>query len=227
MSTAHRRFKDEVYENLARIGKAVSAPKRLELLDLLAQAPRTVEDLAGQAAMSIANTSQHLQVLRAARLVESQKLGLHVEYRLADAGVSSFFVTLRGLGQSRLEELEDVRRTYLESRGAMEPVTSDALLARVRSGEVTLLDVRPAEEHRAGHIPGAISMPVEELEARLRELPSDRTVVAYCRGPFCVMAVDAVKVLRKGGFDAHHLELGVADWQARGGRVARAKEARP
>lgn len=220
MTTPHRRFKDDIYEQLARLGKAVSAPKRLELLDLLGQAPRTVEALAEQASLSMANASQHLQVLRAARLVEAEKKGLHVEYRLAGDEVSRFFLALRGLAESRLAEMGQVTRTYFEERGAMEPVHGDELLRRVKNGEVTVLDVRPVEEYRAGHIPGALSVPVTDLKARLRDLPKDREVVAYCRGPYCVMAVEAVEMLRKKGFRAHRMEQGVADWRARGFRVA-------
>lgn len=219
MTTPHRRFKDSLYEQFARIGKAVSAPKRLELLDLLAQSPRTVEALAEQASLSIANASQHLQVLRAARLVETEKKGLHVEYRLAGHEVSAFYLALRGLAESRLADVEHVTRAYFEERGALEAVESEELLRRVKRGEVTVLDVRPAEEYRAGHIPRALSIPVGELEARLDELPTDREIVAYCRGPYCVMAVEAVALLRKNGFTAHRMEHGVAEFRARGLRV--------
>jgi rhodanese-related sulfurtransferase len=218
--TNHRRFKDAIYEQFARVGKAVSAPKRLELLDLLCQGPRTVEALAEQAALTVANASQHLQVLRAARLVEAEKKGLYVEYRLADDEVCRFFFALRGLAEARLAEVERVTREYFEARGAMEAIEGDELLRRVKAGEVTVLDVRPAEEYRAGHIPGALSIPVGELKARLRELPKDRDVVAYCRGPYCVMAVEAVELLRKRGFSAHRMEQGVVEWRARGWRVA-------
>lgn len=217
--TANRRFKDAIYEQFARLGKAVSAPRRLELLELLCQGPRTVEALAEQAAISVANASQHLQILRAARLVDAEKKGLYVEYRLADDQVCQFFMTLRGLAESRLAEVDQVTRQYLEARGSMEAVEGDELLRRVKEGEVTVLDVRPPEEYRAGHIPGAISIPVGELEARLKELPKNREVVAYCRGPYCVMAVEAVEVLRKKGFNAHRMEQGVVDWRARGWRV--------
>lgn len=219
MSTPARAFKDAIYEQLARIGKAASAPKRLELLDLLCQGPRTVEALAEQAGISVANTSQHLQVLRAARLVDAQKKGLYVEYRLADDDVGRFFVALRGLAESRLAEVEQVTRAYFDERGAMEAVPGAELLRRARGGEVTVLDVRPREEYRAGHFPGALSIPIDELRSRLKELPEDRDVVAYCRGPYCVMAVDAVALLRKKGFRAHRLEYGVADFRARGLRI--------
>jgi rhodanese-related sulfurtransferase len=222
--TTHRRFKDTIYEQFARLGKAVSAPKRLELLDLLCQGPRTVEALAAQAAISVANASQHLQVLRAARLVDAEKKGLYVEYRLADDEVCRFFIALRGLAETRLAEVDQVTREYLEARGAMEAVEGDELLRRVKKGEVTVLDVRPPEEYRAGHIPGAISIPVGELKARLKDLPKNREVVAYCRGPYCVMAMEAVELLRKKGFKAHRMEQGVVDWRARGWRVERERE---
>src|SRR5262245_17420107 len=224
MMTHHRRFKDAIYEQFARLGKAISAPRRLELLDLLCQGPRTVEALAEQAAISVANASQHLQVLRAARLVDAEKKGLYVEYRLADDEVSRFFFALRGLGQSRLAEVDLVTREYFERRGAMEAVQGDELLRRVRVGEVTVLDVRPAEEYRAGHIPGALSIPIQELKARLKELSKDREVVAYCRGPYCVMAIEAVELLRVKGFKAHRIEQGVVEWRARGWRVEREGE---
>lgn len=211
-----RRFKDSIYEQLARIGKAAASPMRLELLDLLAQGPRTVEVLANQAGQSIANVSQHLQVLRGARLVESQKDGLYVTYRLADEGVCSFLLSLRRLAESRLVEIEHVMRTFLEERDEVEPVDREALIKRIRRGEVTLLDVRPAGEFQAGHIPGAISVPTEDLKRRLASLPKAREVVAYCRGPYCVYAIDAVKALRARGFKATRLDEGVLEWRARG-----------
>ena len=219
MPESTRQFKNGVYEQVARVSKALAAPKRLELLDLLCQGPRTVESLAEQAAISVANASRHLQVLRSARLVDAEKRGLYVEYRLADDEVCRFFVSLRALATSRLAEIDRVTRAFMERRGALEEVHGEELLRRARSGEVTILDVRPVEEYQAGHIPGAISMPVADLKARWADLPKDRDVVAYCRGPYCVMAVDAVNLLRKKGFRAHRLEQGVADWRARGWRV--------
>lgn len=219
MSKAHRLFKDTIYEQFARIGKALAAPKRLELLDLLCQGPRTVESLAEQAALTVANASQHLQVLRAARLVETERRGVYIEYRLADDQVCLVLHAMRGLAESRLAEIRQTAQAYFESRGAMEPVGGEELLRRVRGGEVTVLDVRPTEEYQAGHIPGAISIPQPELKRRLAELPRDREVVAYCRGPYCVMAVEAVELLRKKGFRAHRMEQGVTDWRARGWRI--------
>jgi rhodanese-related sulfurtransferase len=219
MKRDDRRFKDATYEQFARIGKAVSAPRRLELLDLLSQGPRTVEVLAGQSGISVANASQHLQVLRRVRLVEAEKHGLYVEYRLADERVGKFFHALRALAEARLAEIEGVTRAFLEKRGVPESVDEAELVRRVRAGAVTLLDVRPIEEYRAGHLPGALSVPLPELRRRISELPSDREIVAYCRGPYCVMAIEAVELLRDRGFRAHRLEHGVLDWRARGWRV--------
>ena len=211
-----RRFKAAVYEQFARVGKAVANPARLELLDLLCQGPRTVELLAGEAGLRIANASQHLKVLRAARLVEAEKQGLFVSYRLADQAVCDFFRSLRRLAESRLAEVGEITRSFLEGREGMEPVDRRALLARVRNGEVTVLDVRPAEEYTAGHIPGALSVPFKELERRLTELPRDREIVAYCRGPYCVLAVGAVELLKAHGFNAVRLSDSVQDMRAQG-----------
>jgi len=218
--TSPREFKDSIYGEFARIGKAVSSPRRLELLDLLCQGPRTVEVLAQQAGQSLANTSHHLQVLRAARLVEAAKEGVHVTYRLADEDVCVFYQGLRQLAEAHLAEIESVTRDFLDDRGVIEPVDSGDLLERVRRGAVTVLDVRPPEEYRAGHIPGALSVPLEQLERTLEELPRDREVVAYCRGPYCVLAVEAVEILRAHGFRALRLEDGIPDWRARGFDVA-------
>ena len=187
-------LKKAVYEQLARIGKAVASPPRLELLDLLCQGPRTVEALAHEAGLSVANTSQHLQVLHSARLVQARKKGLFVTYSLADQQVSDFYRALRTLAESRLAEIDTIIRQFNNGRESMEPVDKEALLDRVRRAEVIVLDVRPLEEYRAGHIPGAISVPLKELEAQLSMLPRDREIVAYCRGPYCVLAVEAVKL---------------------------------
>src|SRR6266446_4495732 len=215
----HRQFKDSIYRELSRLGKAVSAPKRLELLELLCQSPRTVEALAEQCSISVANASQHLQILRAARLVESEKSGLYVTYHIVDEPVGRFFHSLRRLAETRLAEIEQITRQYVEERGVMEAITSDELIRRVRSGDVIVLDVRPPEEYRAGHSPGALSIPLAELKKRYRDLPKRREIVAYCRGPYCVMAVEAVDLLRKKGFRAHRMEEGVLDWKARGLRI--------
>jgi rhodanese-related sulfurtransferase/DNA-binding transcriptional ArsR family regulator len=212
-------LKTAIYEQIARLGQATASPNRLELLDLLSQGPRTVEALAHQTGHSVATTSHHLQVLRRARLVEAEKAGLYVTYRLADPRVGEFFLELRRLAESRLAEVQHVTRQYLEERGALEAVDNDELVRRVRDGEVTLIDVRPREEYVAGHIPGAISVPLADLPKRIGELRKRRDVVAYCRGPYCVMALDAVDLLRRKGFRAHRMEQGVPDWRAQGWRV--------
>jgi rhodanese-related sulfurtransferase len=220
MKNPDRLFKDAIYEQFARIGQAVSSPKRLELLDLLCQGERTVEVLATETGMSVANTSQHLHVLRAARLVEAEKEGVFVTYRLADQAVCEFFRAMRVLAESRLADVEQIKRQFLEGREGMEAVDRNALLKRVQEGEVTVLDVRPMEEYLAGHIPGAISVQLKELERRLCELPRDKDIVAYCRGPYCVLAIQAVEMLREKGFRAVRLEDGVQDWRAMGLPVA-------
>jgi rhodanese-related sulfurtransferase len=221
MPTKTRResLKTAIYEQIARIGQATASPSRLELLDLLSQGARTVEAIANQTGQSVATTSHHLQVLRRARLVEAQKAGLYVTYRLADPQVGEFFLSLRSLAESRLAEVQHVTRQYLEQRGALEPVDNDELARRVRAGEVTLIDVRPREEYVAAHIPGAVSLPLADLGKRLGELQKRRDVVAYCRGPYCVMALDAVDLLRRKGFRAHRMEHGVPEWRAQGWRV--------
>ncbi|MCC6145102.1 MAG: ArsR family transcriptional regulator [Candidatus Hydrogenedentes bacterium] len=215
-----RQFKSAIFEHLARVGKALASPKRLELLDILVQGPRTVEVVAREAGLTVANASQHLRALRAARLVESEKRGLYVTYRVADAEVTAFFRAMRTLAENRLVDIERVTREFLSARSGMERVDRDELLRRVRAGSVTVLDVRPPEEFRAGHIPGAISVPLAELKRRMREFSRSSEIVAYCRGPYCVLAVKAVELLRKQGFRAVRLEDGVADLRARGFSIA-------
>jgi len=220
MPSLARRFKDAIYEQLARISKALASPRRLELLDLLSQSPRTVESLARETGQTLANTSQHLQILRQARLAAAQKRGLYVTYRLPDEQVAGFYRSLRVLAESRVGEIEQITRDFLGARGLLEPVDQEALVERVARGEVTVIDVRPGEEYRAGHIAGAISFPLTQLEGRMTELPKRREIVAYCRGPYCVLAVEAVMQLRAGGFRAVRLEAGIGDWRARGLPVA-------
>ena len=216
MASASRQFKDAIYGQLARIAKSLGSGPRLEMLDILCQGPRTVETLAGQVGQSVANTSPHLQVLRRARLVETEKQGVYVTYRLADEEVCVFYLALRRLAESRLLEIEQVTREFLQERHAMQPVDREELVQRVRNGDVTVLDVRPTEEFRAGHIPGALSVPLDELDRRMAELPRDREVVAYCRGPYCVLAVEAVERLLRRGFRAVRFEEGIPEWRARG-----------
>jgi rhodanese-related sulfurtransferase/DNA-binding transcriptional ArsR family regulator len=212
--------KDQLYQHLARIGHALGSAPRLALLDLLTQGPRTVEALAQEAGLTLANASQHLKVLRQARLVEADKRGVFVTYRVAEDAVADFLGALRRLGEHRLAEIQQIARAFVEKRGSLEAVDKARLIERVRAGEVTLLDVRPAEEYRAAHIAGAVSVPLKELESRLASLPKDREVVAYCRGPYCVLAPEAVARLRSRGFRAVALGEGVAEWRALGLPVA-------
>jgi rhodanese-related sulfurtransferase/DNA-binding transcriptional ArsR family regulator len=214
--TPGRRFKNAIYEQFARVGKALASPHRIELLELLAQGPRTVEALSRMADMSLANTSAHLQVLRNAGLLESTKEGLFVTYRLADAKVGELLLSLRSVAETRLAEVSKTTREFLAENALLEPVDEAALRRKVKNGEVTLLDVRPPEEFEAAHIPGALSVPLPELAKRISELPRRREVVAYCRGPYCVLSVEAVKLLRRKGFKAVRLEEGVLDWAALG-----------
>jgi rhodanese-related sulfurtransferase/DNA-binding transcriptional ArsR family regulator len=205
-----------LYQQLARIGHALGSGPRLALLDLLTQGPRTVEALAREAGLTLANASQHLKVLRHARLVEAEKRGVFVTYRVADGGVADFLGALRRLGEQRLVEVQQIARTFVEKRGSLEAVDRHRLLERVRSGEVTLLDVRPAEEYRAAHIAGAVSIPLRDLENQLAKLSRKREIVAYCRGPYCVLAPEAVTVLRSRGYRAVVLGDGVTEWRAQG-----------
>src|SRR5919199_5085091 len=195
-NTEHREFKDLIFEQFARSGKALSHPKRLEILDLLAQGERTVEQIARETAMPVANASQHLQVLKAARMIDARREGLYSCYRLADEDVFRTWQAVRALGESRLAEVDRVVETYLKDRDALEAIDSTALMERLSDGSTVVLDVRPEEEYWAGHIPGALSVPVDALEAALQSLPKDKEIVAYCRGPYCVFSDEAVAVMR-------------------------------
>jgi rhodanese-related sulfurtransferase/predicted transcriptional regulator len=209
-----RAEKDAVFEAIAVMGKALASPRRLELLDLLAQAPRTVDELAHAAGQSMANTSQHLQSLRAAGLVTRARQGTSVRYALAGDQALRLWLALRETSATQLAEVKRAAREYLG--GDVDSIGRDELLARLRSGDVVLVDVRPREEFASGHIEGARSMPIEELEHRLAELPADREVVAYCRGPFCAYAHDAVRRLRAAGRSARRLEEGWPEWRLAG-----------
>lgn len=210
-----RSFKDSLYEQFARIGHALSTPKRLEILDLLGQGERSVEVLANEANLSVPNASQHLKVLRSARLVDSRRDGAHVYYRLADAAVWGLWTALRDLGELRLTEIGELLRAVADEEG-VELVDRPTLWRMVQEGEVTVLDVRPPAEYDAGHIPGAVSIPLDELERRLSEVPHEQLVVAYCRGPYCVLAVQAVELLSNQGFMARRLEDGFPEWREEG-----------
>jgi len=213
---AHRHFKDRLYGQFARIGKALSSPHRLEILELLAQGERTVDSLATEIGLSLANASQHLQALRQAALVESRKDGLHVSYRLADPAVIELCTALRIVAEHRLADLERLVREHFGDRSDAEPVQMDELLKRARSANVVILDTRPATEYAAGHIVGAISVPVDDLQQRLRQLPKRKEYVAYCRGPYCVYADRAVEILRSNGRRARRLLEGFPEWRAAG-----------
>lgn len=216
--------KSELLGQFARIGKIVSSPARLRLLDLLAQGEKSVELLAQQAGLSVTNASNHLKELRSAALVATRKEGTYVYYSLASPSVHEFLRSLQDLATSQLAEVRVIVDDYFRRPEALEPVGADELVQRLRSDDVVLLDVRPEDEFESGHIPGAISMPVEELERRLSELPSDREIIAYCRGPYCVFAIEAVGILLAAGFHARRLEQGVPDWRAQGLVVSRGDE---
>jgi rhodanese-related sulfurtransferase/DNA-binding transcriptional ArsR family regulator len=208
--------KRRLFEEFARIGSALSSAGRLELLEILAQGERTVEVLAGETAMSVANASHHLNALREARLVETRKEGLYVHYRLAGDDVDELLRLIRRVGERHLAEVGDVVKRYFTSRDDLEPVGRDELLKRAQAGTALVLDVRPRDEFRAGHIPGALSVPIEELEAQLAKLPRRLEVVAYCRGPYCLLAFRAVELLRAHGRKARRLEGGLPEWRAAG-----------
>lgn len=213
MSTSPKR---DVFANLARVGTALSSPTRIEFLELLAQAERSVEQLATLTGATVANTSQHLQKLRQAGLIIGRKEGLYVFYRLAGDEVVEMLSAMSRVGEAYVAEVERIVRLYFTSKDELEPVPAKELLQRARRGLVTVLDVRPPEEFAAGHVPGAINIPIHELEKRIKELPRRREVVAYCRGPYCLMSYDAVSVLRKKGLKARRLEAGMPEWRAAG-----------
>ena len=210
----------DLHEQFARIGKALGSARRVELLDLLCQGERSVEALARASSMTVTNTSQHLHVLRAARLVDARKEGTKVIYRVAGDDVCRFFLALRELAGARLAEVEQIVRRYVEGAGELEPVTQAELLQRVKRDDVVVLDVRPQDEFAAGHIPGAVSVPLDELEQRLDSLPRDTEIVAYCRGPYCLLAPRAVELLHERGFRARRLEDGLPEWRLAGLPVA-------
>jgi len=214
MSTEN--FKQDVHVQLARVGKALSNGNRLELLDFVAQGPRSVDELAGMTRLSIANASKHLQELRRAGLVRARKEGLRVFYELAGPDVVGLIAALGHVAETRLTEMEQLVRTYITARDELEPIPAAELLKRSKQGLVTVLDVRPAKEFAAGHLPGAINVAVEDLGKHLGKLPKGREVIAYCRGPYCLLSVDAVTMLRTKGYKARRLEDGFPEWKASG-----------
>ena len=213
------RLNTSFFSQFARIGKALSSPVRLEMIYLLLQGERSVERLAAEIGISMANASQHLKQLKAARLVEARKDGHHVHYRASSPAVADLLGALQRLGESQLLEIQDLVRRFITGRDGLEPVSMKELLRRVARDEVTVLDVRPEEEYEAGHLPRAISIPVDQLLDRLKELPAGKSVIAYCRGPYCLLSVSAVEVLRDNGFKAFRLEEGYPEWTVRNLRL--------
>ncbi len=211
-----REVKDALYEQFARLGKAAGSPKRLEILDLLRQGERSVDGIAAATDLGLTTASAHLQLLRQARLVATRKEGTRVFYRITDETVSHFMNALQELARARLTEVEQTVRTYFTARDALDPIARDELLRRMDSGDVMVLDVRPVEEFAAGHIRGAVSIPLEELSARLDELPVDLEIVAYCRGPYCVLAPQSIELLQASGRRARRLYDGFPEWQLAG-----------
>jgi rhodanese-related sulfurtransferase/DNA-binding transcriptional ArsR family regulator len=214
--SGHREFKDALYAQFARIGHALASPKRIELLDLLGQGEKSVETLAAAIATPIKNTSAHLRVLRQAQLVETRRDGTYVYYRLADDDVFRLLRSLETLGHDRLADIQRAVESHLDRHDELGPVTFKELRQLMRDDDVIVLDVRPTDEYEAGHLPGALSLPVAELKRRLRELPKSREIIAYCRGRYCVYSVDAVRLLRKNGYRARRTHEGLPDWKAAG-----------
>jgi len=211
-----REAKDALYAQFSRLARALGNPKRIELLELLAQAERSVEELATASVMDFANTSAQLQVLSRARLVEGRRQGRKVVYRLADDSVSRFLTALRVLARDRLAEVEQVARDYFEARDHLVPLRSEELMRRLEDPQTLVVDVRPRKEFAAGHIPGALSIPLSELGGRIAELPRSSEIVAYCRGPYCVLAPQAIEMLRQAGIRARRLEEGLPEWRLAG-----------
>lgn len=214
MSSGH--FKQDLFTQFARIGKAMSNGNRLELLEFIAQGERSVEQLAKVAGLTVANASQHLQQLRQAGLVTCRKEGLKVYYRISDDDVLALFGALRQVAERHLAEVNQLVQTYLTTKDSLEPLARNELLERVRDGLVTVLDVRPPEEFEAGHVPGAINIPLAQLEDHLEELDQEHEVIAYCRGPHCILAFEAVARLRERGFAARRLQDGFPEWKLAG-----------
>jgi rhodanese-related sulfurtransferase/DNA-binding transcriptional ArsR family regulator len=215
-SMSNKTVKGDLFEQFARIGKALANAKRLQILEFLAQSARNVETLAQLTGLSVASTSQHLQQLRQAGLVSASKEGLYVFYRLASDSIVRLLAALYAVGQEHLAEVDKLVRLYFDSKDSLEPVPAKELMRRVKKGLATVLDVRPPEEYAAGHIPDAINMPVSEIKKRLKEIPKDQEIVAYCRGPYCLMAFEAVVELRKRGRNARRLVDGFPEWKSAG-----------
>lgn len=209
-----RELKDELYKEFTRIGKCLSSPKRLEILDVLTQGPKSVEAISKITSMSIANVSQHLQTLHHAKLVDYKKRGNFVIYEIADPAVLHFLDSLYGLSEKQLIEVQHIKNEFLGQLSDIEEVSFEELMSRMEAGEVTLIDVRPQDEYEAAHIPGAISIPIEELAEQLHVFSEKAKVVAYCRGPHCLMSIKAIEMLKSKGIDAARLSKRVQDWEA-------------
>lgn len=206
--------KKKLFEQFARVAKSLVSPNRLELLETLAQGEKSVDSLAQATSMSVANTSHHLQVLRDSGLAESHKEGLRVIYRLSDDQIPTLMGCISRIAEKHLAEVERIVREHFDTRDALTPVGRDELLARVKQGETMVIDVRPATEYQAGHIPGAVNIPVDELHQHLDTLPHAQEIVAYCRGPYCMLAFEAVARMREAGYQARRLEDGFPEWKA-------------
>ncbi len=213
-NTHTRTFKNAVYDHLATVGKALSSSTRLEILEVLAQAPRTVDSIAAEVDQSVANTSQHLQKLKKARLVTGRRDGLYVIYSLSGEDVVELLDKLNRVADEHIKELEELATEFFGERDGLEAVDHHTLLERIKDGTAVLIDVRPEEEYDAGHLPGALSIPVDELEAHIESLPTDRTIVAYCRGPYCAWSAEAVNQLRARGYDARRADVSAPFWKA-------------
>ncbi|MFQ5583397.1 MAG: ArsR/SmtB family transcription factor [Calditrichia bacterium] len=209
-------FKDLVFEQFAGKAQAFAAPQRLEIIDVLAQGERDVDSLCKQVAVTVANTSRHLQVLKRARLVEPRREGVHIFYRLADDDVVKCWLTLQELAEKRSSEIREIARIFFEERDSLESITKEELQKRSQNNEVVILDVRPFREYQKGHISGAVSIPLSELKTRLNELPADKEIIAYCRGPYCVMSAEAMTILNQSGYQAVRLKEGLPEWQIAG-----------
>ena len=208
-----REFKDAVFQQFASIAHAFASPKRLEIIDVLNQCERDVETLAKEVKMTVANTSRHLQILKNTRLVESRKDGVRVIYRIADPLIYDCWVNLQSLAEKRLSELKEITRVFFSERDCMDTISKDELLKRIKSDDVIVLDVRPTEEYKEGHIRDAVSIPLPELQSMLKKIPKNREIVAYCRGPYCVLAVEAIKFLHDAGYKAIRLDEGYPEWK--------------
>lgn len=211
-----REFKDLIFEQFANIATAFASPKRLEIIDNLLQGEKDVATLSKQISASIANTSRHLQILKNSRLVNNRREGVRIYYRIADDRVFNCWKGLQLLAESRVAEIREVLKNFLEERKAMKTISKNELWSRVQSNDVVVIDVRPLEEFISGHIPGAISIPLAELKDRLNEIPNDKEIVAYCRGPYCVLSPEAIKILKNEGYEALRLEESLPEWKHAG-----------